>query len=113
MLQKLEDMHVQTASTADSHEEKYRGALIRYLGLSDLPYLLFGRDFSGFSELFYTQRGNFLLASSSLLALKSALDQLEEEKSWGSTPSIHTQLSEEMTEKSLPKSKYGKSDSPR
>ena len=51
MLQKLEDMHVQTASTADSHEEKYRGALIRYLGLSDLPYLLFGRDFSVISSL--------------------------------------------------------------
>ena len=84
----------QTSDYTETHGEH----IIRHLALPELPYLLFGDDFSGFSEIFYTQRANFLLASSSLLTLKSALDQLEREESWGRTPDIQQQMSEEMAD---------------
>ena len=82
---------------ASDYQEQHRGHTIQYMALPDLPYLLLGEPFSGFSELFYTQRQDFLLASSSLLALKAALDQLENEESWGRTPAFQQQLSQEIT----------------
>ena len=78
--------------TQSQYHEVYLGHDIQYLELRELPYLLFGDLFSGFGALFYTQRQGFLLASSSLWALKSALEQLENEESWFNTPAYQKQL---------------------
>ena len=77
-------------------QEPYLSYTIRYLELPDFPYLLFGDDFTGFESLFYVIKGDFLLASSSLLSLRSSIAQIEEEESWGRTPQLQNQLSKEI-----------------
>ena len=62
--------------------EAYRGHAIQYFPLRNFPYLLFGRGFGGFSELYYTFIDNFLVASSSLATLKGLLDSLQAGDTW-------------------------------
>ncbi len=94
----LANINLRMTKQPNSYHEKYGDYTIDYLELAELPYLLFGEDFAGFSTLFYVQRAGFLMASSSLLTLKGVLDQLDEENSWGHTPSIRAQLSEDITD---------------
>ena len=76
------------------YAQRYKERTIYYLGLENLPYLLFGEEFNDFSALYYTYQGSFLLGSSSLESLETALDLIDEEKTWGRTPHMSHQLTE-------------------
>ena len=101
MSKELRELTTRFSGQSSDYQETHGEYNIRYITLPNLPYLMFGNDFSGFSEIFYTYRSNFLIASSSLLTLKSVLDQLEREESWGRTPSIQQQVSQEFTDASF------------
>ena len=88
----LQEIDAQGSDT--SYEKDYKGHKIYYLGLEDLPYLLFGEEFNGFSTLYYTYQGSFLLGSSSLETLEATLDLIDKEKTWHRTLQFHEQLRE-------------------
>ena len=72
--------------------EAYRGHAIQYFPLRNFPYLLFGRGFGGFSELYYTFVDRFLVASSSLATLKGLLDSLQADATWKMSGTKHSFL---------------------
>ena len=86
--------------TNQAPTEQHSNYTIHYLGIDNLPYLLFGQDFDGFSELFYAQRQGFILASSLRQVLTQALDALDNETTWGRTPAIQVQLQSALTDAS-------------
>ena len=71
---------------------EHKGYSLYYLPIADLPRALFGDAFEGFSELFYVEIQDFVLACSSRQALIEAIDDIDGERTWGRTPDIQVQL---------------------
>ena len=62
--------------------ETYHEYDIRYLPVRNVPYLLFGRGFDGFSELYYTFVDDVMMASSSLASLRTLLESISARDTW-------------------------------
>lgn len=68
------------------------------LEIAELPALLFGSSFSGFSSCFYAIRGNYVIMANSQAAMESYLSQLSLGQTWGQSK-IHTDLVKRLSPK--------------
>lgn len=78
--------------------EEYAGFSIGQLEVEELPYQLFGEPFSGFPTLYYTGYSNYLIGAASVQVLKSVIDDISNENTWGKSVRINSFLDNTLRE---------------
>jgi len=81
--------------------EDYSGYTIKQLEVEELPYQLFGHPFKGFSSLYYTGHRNFIIGAGSVQILKSLIDDITSDNTWGRSVAINSFLENTLSEANL------------
>ncbi|WP_339810140.1 hypothetical protein [uncultured Imperialibacter sp.] len=78
--------------------EEYADFTIGQLEIDEFPYQLFGEPFSGFSSLYYTGYRNYLIGAASVQILKTVIDDITNENTWGKSVQINSFLDNTLRE---------------
>jgi hypothetical protein len=71
-----------------SYRERIYNTLVRQIGLPEFPAALLGNTFSGFTECFFAQAGNYLIFASSLPAMRRQLADMQAGNVWINSSSL-------------------------
>ncbi len=81
--------------------EEYADFSIGQLEINELPFQLFGEPFSGFSTLYYTGYRDYLIGAASVQVLKTVIDDIGNENTWGKSVQINSFLDNTLREANL------------
>lgn len=99
-LEKLDHLAEQvSAAEGDTlYSEEYGGVRIRQLNLQEFPAKVFGPLFSGFEACFYMPLDEFIVIGNSIQILKSLVNDIEQEATWGKSVKYNDFLSNSIKE---------------
>lgn len=99
-LKMLDELAAQvSASEGDTvYSEEYGGVKIRQLNLQEFPAKVFGEMFRGFEACFYMPLDEFIVIGNSVQILKSLLNDIEQEATWGKSVKYNDFLSNAIKE---------------
>lgn len=75
--------NISAESTSGEYEEVYLDKTIRQIDLKEMPSRLFGNPFLGYESTFYVRHDDCLLLANNERTLKSILDYIQAEQTWG------------------------------
>lgn len=82
-----------TSTESDTYSEKFMGSKIRQISVEELPKRFFGPLFNGFKSTYYTDVNGYILMANSEAAIKSILDNVRNENTWGKSLRMNEFLS--------------------
>lgn len=102
-LQQLNELskRINTSQSDTVYHEEYSGYDIGQLEIEDFPYQLFGKPFDGFASFYYTGYRSYLIGAGSVQVLKSVIDDIQNENTWGKSVRINSFLDNTLREASL------------
>lgn len=99
----LNQLNTFSESLAQAHGdsvyvERFSSYALRELKVKDFPKLALGPFFSGFDVSYFTAIGDYIVIGNSMLALKSLIEDIENENTWGRSVAFNSFLDNNLEE---------------
>lgn len=78
--------------------EQYSGTIIRQIDTKEFPAQVFGSMFSGFETTFYMALDDYIIFGNNVQVVKSLINDIEQEDTWGKSVKYNQFLSNAITE---------------